>query len=351
MGLFGSLSRSDFGFLPLSIFVASLVLYRISRNKGAVRASFSGLFGASLGVLLVFAHNYIFSNHFLQTSARMKSYWGQIYGISHKRVIGLIFRIVGVNYSFVLIVLVVLLFAVLAHFIVSGSTKNKRVLPGFGSLSGIHERLLELTLVTSASLCIVGYLFVYAYVWPLQPWYSGNLIVPVFVILVTAAGYFDNVVRSDRRQWIRLGISSIVLGIVVHNMMVIHSDLSNSPWPYQQIMLKAGRYLNQHPPDGKIASWNAGIIGYYQGGYVINVDGLVNDDIYAYAVNNRLPVYLLQQDVRYIIDFENMFSDEALRLSGGYDDDVFLNSLQPIKVFDDGQYGWWKYMTLYRLPP
>lgn len=123
---------------------------------------------------------------------------------------------------------------------------------------------------------------------------------------------------------------------------------ANAPWPHQQTMLETGKYLSQQELDGMVGSWNAGIIGYYQGGTVINLDGLVNNDIYEYAIRNDLPAYLSREGINYIVDFENTLLEEQRRLRGGYNDPHFLKSLRPIKVFDSDEH-FWKNMTLYRI--
>lgn len=93
------------------------------------------------------------------------------------------------------------------------------------------------------------------------------------------------------------------------------------------MMREAGVYLKDNKlslTDGRIGAWNAGIIGYYQGGQVVNLDGLVNNNIYSYAVNNDLPSYLTDQNIIYIVDFQRMFAEEARRKRGGYNDAAFF---------------------------
>ena len=114
-------------------------------------------------------------------------------------------------------------------------------------------------------------------------------------------------------------------------------------------MLQAGEYLKQTSLNGKVGAWNAGIINYYEGGHVVNIDGLVNNDIYMYAINNTLPSYLSSKDIKYIIDFKNMLDYEGYRLRSGYNDLEFLENLKPIMVFDHGEYRWWQNLTLYQI--
>jgi hypothetical protein len=69
---------------------------------------------------------------------------------------------------------------------------------------------------------------------------------------------------------------------------------------------------------------------------VINLDGLVNNDIYAYAISNRLPSYIAERRITYVVDFKTMLDIPEYRMRGGYDDDTFLGGLRPIKLFDHG---------------
>lgn len=76
----------------------------------------------------------------------------------------------------------------------------------------------------------------------------------------------------------------------------------------------------------------------------------MNSEIYEYAATNRLSAYILCSNIRYLVDFENMFLNKRARLRGGYDDPKFIDMLKPVKVFDDGRY-YWKHLTLYEIEP
>lgn len=75
-------------------------------------------------------------------------------------------------------------------------------------------------------------------------------------------------------------------------------------------------YCTRHHQKVEWAPWNAGIIGYYQGGSVVNLDGLVNDSIYQYAMSNTLPVYVEKIAITYIVDFGPMLHQQATNTSG-----------------------------------
>ncbi len=352
LGLLGSLSRSDFGLLPLSLFVASLALYHFSKNKGSVLVSFVGLSGAILGVMFIFAHNQIYTGYFLQSSAEMKAHWAQIFGADYQKSAELMPLILGIDPADqVMPILLAIPMAMMSLVFVKralGWLAARRML--VLDLSN-HQSFRALTMSVAGILCVTGYIAFYGHSGGVRPWYTANLIVPTFMLLVILVKMADARLQGVSQKFMRLGISGAVTLIVLQNALSVHYlDSSASPWPYQQIMLDAGKYLKEQHLDESVGSWNAGIIGYYQGGTVINLDGLVNDDIYAYALTNTLPAYLSQKHIRYVIDFEQMLTAENRRLKGGYDDSVFLSNLQPMKVFDDGQYAW-KYMTLYRLLP
>ena len=74
LGLLGSLTRSDFGLLPFSIWAATLFVAHRIANTSLIREAFAGFVGAALGIELIFIHNFIITDTFLQSSALMKGY-------------------------------------------------------------------------------------------------------------------------------------------------------------------------------------------------------------------------------------------------------------------------------------
>jgi hypothetical protein len=283
----------------------------------------------------------------------VKAFWGRVDGGFNRNSINMIFQILGVDFihfNMQALILILLGIVVVIQFFYQGLHEKRRRKALVEDLSN-KKYLGQLILGISASLCVMGYVIFYAYSGPIQKWHTANLVVPIFIILVILGEYADMLIPNGYQQYLRIGVSIIVIGIFFRNFIVTSNiGSSKSPWPHQQIMLEAGKYLAQHNLEGKVGAWNAGIIGFYQGGSVVNIDGLVNDDIYPYIANNNLPIYLTQKRIQYIIDFEIMLTDKKARLKGGYDDVGFLNKLLTVKVFDYGQYEW-KYLTLYKLTP
>jgi hypothetical protein len=119
------------------------------------------------------------------------------------------------------------------------------------------------------------------------------------------------------------------------------------PYPQQDAMLSAGKWLAQNKLEDNIGSWNAGIIGYYSGGHIINLDGLVNNSIYPFIKSNRVPEYWKQEKIRYLVDFSNMFRPPFPK-QGGYDRPEYLVTIHAIMRFDQG-FHWWKYLSIWEL--
>ncbi len=345
IGFLGSLARSDFGLLPLSLFLASLLVRLLLNKRAHAALAFWGLLGATTGLFAVLAHTYAVTGGILQSSARMKAYWMQIYGSAHWYAVRMmmgVLNLIPIRSAISGITLVLLgVLPLLGLAVILKAWREKR-------LFGLHIPAETLVLLIASALCIVGYVILYSRSGSIPPWYTVSFITPLTIIPCILSTYIEALLRKERIAW---GASAIMLPVLVLNIATLYPvDGSNAPMPHQQIMLRAGRDLGQRELDGQVGSWNAGIIGYYQGGTVVNLDGLVNDDIYPYAVNNELPVYISERNIQYVIDFENVFLDQKRRLRGGYEDADFITRLEPIKVYDDGEY-YWKRLTLYHIAP
>jgi hypothetical protein len=332
LGMGGVLARTDFGLLPFSILIAA----KINKNKSGIRSALMGMFGAIMGLIITFMHTYGYSGEILQSSVLMKFYWHEVLGGTLVGPMFLSLNTIGIYDDY--ISLGVLVIALISLIIL-----RKEVRLRWNSLSE-QERIV----FTAANVCLLGYFLVYTQSRPLQPWYTANLYVPVFMLLYTIAVVLNSDLSSTTRRLTVLIFSTLCLIVILKNVINVYPTNSDqAPWPHQQSMYRAGVYLHQTNFNAKIGSWNAGIINYFQGGQVINLDGLMNDEVQPYIKTNQLPLYIDDENITYVVDYANMFSPLA-RIAGGYDDQDFLTRLNPIQVFDQGEYGW-KYMTLYEI--
>lgn len=344
LGFLGSLSRSDFGLLPIFLFAPSLLLFLL-RKKNPNIPTFWGAIGAAGGALLTLFHNYLFTGEYLQSSAKMKIYWRQIYGNNYSGVITLLRSILGldsINLTLFSVIITVSASLFVIGLLISVVRQRKQVIIYLG------HNLHQWSLFIAATLCVAGYGLFYLSNGAIQPWYSANLVVPLFLVLLAGSTLLEKYSNPLTTGLILSGLAAPI--IIINSMSFYPLKTTNSVWPYQGAMLQAGKYLAQQGYDGLIGSWNAGIIGYYQGGEVVNLDGLVNNEIYEYAIQNDSPSYIMSKGIRYIVDFENVFQDQKVRQRVGINNHEFIDRLRPIIIFDHGEYNW-KHLTLYECPP
>ena len=79
--------------------------------------------------------------------------------------------------------------------------------------------------------------------------------------------------------------------------------------------------INNKNIDGEIGAWNSGIMGYFTNQTIVNLDGLVNNDIYPFIKDNKLYDYINERELKYLVDFDFVLKTKSNRVSGGYDDD------------------------------
>lgn len=356
LGLLGSLARSDFGLFPLSFLLSAMfVTWRRQIRSTLLNAS-SGLVGAVMGVGLILLHNFITTGDFVQSSALMKSHWAQFGSQRVYSAMTLGLDVLGIDLGFASfersIFLIGVFFAsgALTLIVLAKLTGHNNLPVSVFKLDS--QRLTrDRILVLFAVICLAGYSMFYINNGATQNWYTAGLTWPVFILFVAMARYLGQRILDQHHFtaiWLSL-FTMVSLGVQLSSLYPISAY--TAPWPHQQFNLEAGQYLAQNPPDAYVGSWNAGVMGYYLDGTgLVNIDGLVNNDIYPYAVSNDLPSYLRLKDIKYILDFENMFQP-PFPMRGGYNDANFLYHLEPLKVFDQGQFIEFKYLRLYRIIP
>ena len=130
-----------------------------------------------------------------------------------------------------------------------------------------------------------------------QSWYTAHIWVPSFIVM---ALWIEAALASRART----AFEAVCLGLVGLNVIVFMSCPPVYAW--QAEMRREGLLLGERTADGTLAGavgWpDAGIVGFYEGGHVINLDGLANDEIAAY-LPGRLPCYLLAKHIRYVRSF------------------------------------------------
>ena len=347
LGFIGMLARSDFGVLPFSFFVAAFAVSLVQKRSEGIRTSLAGFAGALAGLAVLFVHSYVVSGRVLQSSVAMKMHWSLVAGPGYAGSVRSVFRALAIDGTGYLIV--ALLPATLALIILGFLRRNERQRKDNLQFPEMRSHAREAVMMLGAVIAVLGYVFV---VYPgsdvLQPWYTSNLIVPCVLLLVIDAAVIETFLQRWRRSMNLIATFMVSLLVAVDLVMFQFPGPSRPLWAHQRAMYEAGVYLREHPPDGRVGAWNAGVIGYYQGGSVINLDGLVNDAVYSFVIRNALPEYLAPQRIHYIADFEAMLSFRFFRVRGGYDRPAFVRQLQPIRSFPAGA-GLWGDLVVFKV--
>lgn len=313
VGVFGSMARTDFGLFPFAL-VAGLSLLRADRTQ-RWRALVC-VVGAALGLMVFLVQVHDVSGSWIQSSAQMKSFWSEVYGyVPHK------YLILPAKLLIAPGVLGILGIVLIQRF----RARSEAVEDRKSDLSADAFRLAGLSLTI-----VAAYLMLYGHnSSAVQPWYIAPFIAPVVIVVGVTIGALG---RGPSTLTLRLSAGVLVLGAVAS------FTIATAPvWRHQANMMSAGRWLRDHPQPGTVAAFNAGLISYFSGADVVNIDGLVNDDIYEYASQDRLVDYLVERDIRFVLDYPAMWTLENYERRGGYTNGALRRRLQlssPVTVVE-----------------
>jgi len=303
-GCAGSLARSEFGVLPFALLAARVLLgSRASRGPRIPRLA-AGLAGAVAGIAAGLLHNLAFTGEPFQSSARMKLHWGLVEGAHDPLMpLGLLIRLAtGVEING------------MERFIVVGTVAGVLLLvPAVRAARRIATRELgdtEAVLLTGGLLTLAAVVGLYSRGLVPQLWYASMMTVPLVLVLRGLLG----TLAGARARTAALAVAATIVAADAGTVHVLRV----APWPWQARLLEAGRYAEARAWNGAVGSWNSGVIGYYSGGRVINLDGLVNNEVVPWIMAGRLEGYLAEKGIRYLLDFEGMVTPRYER-RGGFD--------------------------------
>ena len=325
----GVLARTDFGLVPAALVAATAPQALSPRGRRRLVVTMAGLTGAVAALALVLLHNDLATGQALQSSARMKALWLSIYGPSARILTAKVLGLFGESFWIAASGATILGAAALALGFRRFASRFASTLRGCASGAAARAPGARATVWFACLIAIVGYFVVYRLnPAALQNWYTANLVVPVFLFLALP--------RAAARRWKQLSAAITVVLVVLLAVQIgpsLRFD-THPEWPSQATMYRAGMFLHDRRLPGRVGSWNAGIVGYYSGGRVVNLDGLVNNDIFEYASRNRLPEYIDSVGIRFLAEAEETFEEEKRR-RGGYDVEDFAKRLHYIRDFGD----------------
>jgi hypothetical protein len=173
----------------------------------------------------------------------------------------------------------------------------------------------------------------------IQPWYIAVIEPPVAVLAAGGLSFYA-------KRWRRLTLATTAALCV---WGVWHSYRAQFPW--QRPLWSAGMYVRAHPELRPVGAWNTGIIAYFAGGGVTNLDGLVNDSILPYAKSGTLLAYVQRRHLRAIVDYSTWFAPFIAR-NGGYANGDLARCLQAVDFLKgDPDVDPWNEVRLYLVKP
>ena len=196
-------------------------------------------------------------------------------------------------------------------------------------------RQLGLLLVPTVGI-VAALLFHSAIRWHVREWYFA----PVALVGAASLGILVNYVhdalrgtylawRIDRQEqgsarrelpagsparphWRGPAIAALY-GCVVLALVALYGSQHSERWahdlPHRLNMLEAARWIGENTDsEARVGSLNAGIIGYFSGRTVINLDGVVNEEAYEARRDGRLVEYVHAKEITYLVDLQDTFA-------------------------------------------
>lgn len=261
-----------------------------------------------LGLFLVYAHGY--SGHWLQSSARMKSLWADTADSALGNYFLLLF-VVAVSRSMAVFAGSAVIQVLVGLGMKVRSRGQGAMEPGDSAPSTPGISAHTWTALSGAIATLSYVVFFGTQNLAPQTWYASAFVVPLSLAIGIGFGRLS--------MWApvpRLFESLFVVFVAVAGVGSL-AESSYPRFPHQVNMLGAAQWLKEHPQDRRVAAFNAGLLSYFSETDVVNLDGLVNDDIYEYASRDALPDYLDAREIGYLLDYPGMWEQPSLQRRGG----------------------------------
>jgi len=272
-----------------------------TKEKKYILPSLFGLIGATIGLIIVLSHNFYYSGEWLQNSSVVKAYWSSIFGYSPIRIIFQSVRaflyiptmsiefnayVNAVNYlTYVFFVIIALSLAVIMK-------KINLLKLAFSNLKDkIKNKLNDFFLFLASLFIIIAYIVVYSFSFSAYIWYTSLLTVPFFIVIFYI---YNNInVQILRSFYILASVFVVFINIFFFKNFLPFEGFVEARNKTLGVLLK------QNIANHKVGISDSGKISFYQGGKVINLDGLVNNEIKGYLYSNQIECYLLDKKIKY----------------------------------------------------
>jgi hypothetical protein len=144
--------------------------------------------------------------------------------------------------------------------------------------------------------------------WWLREWYfapAGWLGVLLLGVALASAAECVGRVAPPRRRL----AAALATGTAALAMAAVLAPGDGTRWgtqtPHRVTQLEGARWIDANlPPDARLGAFNAGILSYFSGRTVVNLDGAVNADAYAARRDGRMMDYILSRQLDYLVDWQ-----------------------------------------------
>jgi hypothetical protein len=150
------------------------------------------------------------------------------------------------------------------------------------------------------------------YRWVVREWYVawGMPCIVLFagVYFAYAARLLQDVqvepVQDVARAWAPLALfGALTMFLAVAYVSEAREAWRAGPYFFQRVNLDAALFLKANTEENaRVASFNAGTVGYFSDRPVVNLDGVVNPDAFEALQQHRLVEYLREANVQYVAD-------------------------------------------------
>lgn len=139
-----------------------------------------------------------------------------------------------------------------------------------------------------------------------REWYYGLSIVAISLTLFISINFLFLFIKNQTLSVFSI-LMIVLFSIFVFSGMVSDQNFHLGKYKNQKEMMVVSKWMKQNlPKTAIIGSWNSGIFGYFSERKVINLDGLINNDILKYLKSNSLYNYMKKRKINYIIDYTVM---------------------------------------------
>ncbi len=138
----------------------------------------------------------------------------------------------------------------------------------------------------------------------LRGWYHFSIF-PILLILFS----FLADLLADEWNHLNSKIKSVFKLAGVIYIFILSLSLANFILVPSSSLSELGKYktiqeLNNYlPPNSIVGAWNAGLYGYFfEKGTIVNLDGVVNNEVYPYIKEHAVGKYVKEKKIQYLVD-------------------------------------------------